>query len=75
MGPEFRPFGLGGFIRAGDAPPTGRWINRECFWRRYSKVGEWLGKVQGAVGGSAACVAEIRWRWRVQAEGFVDGMD
>ena len=76
MDPEFRPFGLGGFMHAGNALPAGR-VDRKCF-RSVSgaAIAKWVGwprKVQGVMGGGArASIAEIRWRRRVEAEEFVD---
>lgn len=76
MDPEFRLFELGGFIHAGDALPAGR-VDRECFQSvSRAAIAKWVGwpkKVQGVMGGDArASIAEIRWRWRVEAEEFVD---
>ena len=72
---EFRLFGLGGFIHAGDALPAGR-VDQECF-RSVSgaAIAKWVGwprKIQGVMGGGArASIAETGWCWRVEAEEFV----
>jgi len=36
----------------------------------------WPNKVQGVMGsGAKACIAELRWCWGVEAEGFIDEID
>ena len=55
-------------------------VDRRCFWSvsraAIAKWVGWLGKVQGVIGGGArASVTEIRWRWRVEVEEFVDEID
>jgi len=55
-------------MRAGDV----RWIKSVAG----AAVAKWIrlpNKVQGVMGGGAkACTAELRWRWKVEAERFVD---
>jgi len=56
-------------------PGQAQWIESVSRAAIVKWVG-WPERFQGVTGGSAkAHVAEIRWRWRVEAEGFVDGID
>lgn len=62
-------------MRAEDASRVGT-VDRKCCSGGYSEV-DWMAPqgMRVTSGGAKASIAEIRWRWPVEAKRFVDEVD